>query len=503
MKVSLVLCPFWNVTEPPLSMAILTSHLKGRGNTVYNFNLNLDLYRECRPEYKNAWTGTDVQFWFDESSLKEFIDRHKDAFDACVSKVIGTGSDLICFTVYGMTGPFSVLLSEQIKQRAPEKTVVFGGPECFDRTKALSLLKAGHADYVITGEGDIALPDLAALLESGEKPDSCPGLLFMRDGEPVYTGEPEAVSDLDSLPFPDYSGLIASYDPDTSIPVQSSRGCTNRCVYCNETVLWPGYRYMSGERIFREIEHLHGRLLMNNFVFHDSLINADIRRLSEFCDHMLDYISRGIRGRRPISWGGSAIIRPEFDLQFLKKMRSAGCSFLSYGIESGSQRIVNRMKKNFSIDAAHDVIRDTREAGIRTIANFMFGFPGETEDDFSETIKFLERNRGYLDAVAPMMTFCEVHADTYLGNNLREFDISGEDMHEVFWNTKTGDNDYIKRFDRFESFYNKAGSLGIKVIPDFAESFVSNRIFHMIRYYKHKKDYETALELCRKSISDG
>jgi hypothetical protein len=179
-------------------------------------------------------------------------------------------------------------------------------------------------------------------------------------------------------------------------------------------------------------------------------------------------------------------------------MKKAGCSWLGYGIESGSQRILDLMGKRFSIDKSIEVLKNTREAGIPFQINLMFGFPTETEEDFQQTLKFLARSRPYVDSILASQSFFTLEKGTYVRSHPGEFGITGAD-HHLYWKSNGGSNNYAERFRRYEEFCRLAVSLGIpetsgvlRVKPD--------KWFLLGQYHHFEKDYSAAAECFRKSV---
>jgi hypothetical protein len=247
---------------------------------------------------------------------------------------------------------------------------------------------------------------------------------------------------------------------------------------------------MSGKRIFEEIAYQMKRFPgVNYFYFIGSLLNGNLGELSQFCDLL---ILSGLE----ITWSGQAIIRPEMDKELLEKMRKAGCEWLGYGVESGSQKVIDKMNKRFLITDAEKVLKDTHQAGISTQANFMFGIPTETEDDFRQTLDFLKRNRENIDSVLASQSFCVIDRGTYLYTHAQDFGIKNSDQH-LYW--ETSGNNYAERFSRYEEFCRLALALGLpetsgvlKVKPD--------KWLLLGDYYFFKKDYSGALECFKKSL---
>ena len=116
-----------------------------------------------------------------------------------------------------------------------------------------------------------------------------------------------------------------------------------------------------------------------------------------------------------------ARVRPEMNDKLLGKMRQAGCIGLWFGIESGSQRILRKMKKGYDIETAKNVIRDTAKNGIRVLIFMIVDFPGETQRDFEQSVAFLEQNQEFIDQVS--ISRFGVLPDSEISHNPQEYGI--------------------------------------------------------------------------------
>lgn len=179
------------------------------------------------------------------------------------------------------------------------------------------------------------------------------------------------------------------------IPIVTSRGCVNRCTYCAERVFWKNYRFRSAENVYTEIKHQHDTLGKNSFYIVDSLINGNMKELERLCDLIIK--DNTLR----IYWGGKAAIRPEMTRGILQKLYKAGNRSIVYGIESGSDKVLQDMGKRFDIELTTKVIKETHESGIAVGTFWIIGFPTEKEEDFEETIRFIRTNKAYIDIVTP------------------------------------------------------------------------------------------------------
>jgi len=460
MKIALIQCPVWGTYDPPLALAQLSACLKKEGHEVYVLDLNIQLYLNRKENYKNMWAWEQCGFWYEPAHVSKFFADNQDVINQYVNLILKNNQRLICFSVTTSSRLASLELAKAIKKENKDVTIIFGGTLFFEKHWIESVLNEGVVDIVVHGEGEVTLTELVSLLEEKKPLDSCLGVSF-KNGNRIFNGSPRPfIANLDDLPFMDFSGLpLSNYDDAGHIPFLASRGCIQQCVFCSSRVFWPGYRRMSGQRIFEEIAfHKNRDNELGHIDFLDLMFNGDIKALSSFCDLIINSELKG-----NICWVANVIIRPEMTPELLKKMKGAGCKHLIYGIESGSQKVLNLMKKRYQIEDADAVIRATHEAGIVVTANFMFGFPGEEEGDFIKTLDFIKRNAKYLDRVYPSRTFCALEEFSYLHTHLEEFSIKLNPPNHLYWESADNKNIYPERLRRCEEFCKLALSLGIEV----------------------------------------
>ncbi len=496
MKVALIQCPGWGRDCPPYSIALLSAILRIQGHKAFGFDLNNALYCSGPDKYKKMWDDKDnYSFWNNRALMAEFIRDNEKMIDFQIDKILDTEAKIIGFSVHFTSLLASLEVARRIKKIDPERIVVFGGPDCCRELRGKELIREGAVDIVAVGEGDETLPELAEIVQREGKVEFCRGVLLKKGKKIIDCGDRPPVESLDRLPFPDYSDfrkdiLFGHYRQPERLEILDSRGCITRCHFCSEWQFWKNYRTMSGERIFEEIAYQVKRFPgVNYFYFIGSLLNGNVKELSQFCDLL---ISSGLK----IKWSGQAIIRPEMTRELMEKMAKAGCEWLGYGVESGSQQVVKSMNKHFSIANAEAVLENTRRAGIGTQANFMFGIPTETQEDFRKTLEFLQRNRENIDSVLASQSFCVLDKGTYLYTHAKALGIINP-QHHLYW--ETAGNNYVERFRRYEEFCRLALSLGLpetsgvlRVKPD--------KWLLLGDYFLFKKDYSAARECYKKSI---
>lgn len=456
MKIALIQCPAWGRQNPPLALSMLSAYLRNRGRKVYLFDFNNKLFNQVRVEDRALWQLSNEEFWEDKSKVLKFASDYKELIDNCISEVLQTNANIIGFSVFNSSLELSLLIAKEIKNKAINKIIIFGGPHCFPHIQGLQIIQEDVVDAMVIGEGEVTLDELVLQVESLGRVDFCEGAWLKKDGKVVDCGSRAFISDLNKLPFADFGDFeLDSYGEPNRLPIYLSRGCPNRCVYCSENILWRGYRSRAGKRVFEEIRHqLNRRGQVTHFDFADQLVNGNPYELSQLADLI---IKEGLK----ITWAGQAIIRAYMRPELLNKLKQSGCVCLAYGLESGSQKVLDLMKKGFTIEDAQQVIRDTHNAGIDAVTNFMFGFPGETDEDFKQTQDFIYKNREYISTVNPSRVYTAIGVGSYLYDHADEYNVDFS-MGHLFWRTKSGDNTYDIRKKRYESFCNLVASLDIK-----------------------------------------
>lgn len=244
-------------------------------------------------------------------------------------------------------------------------------------------------DVAVCGEGIVTLPELLQQLPYRNLL-SIKGIAFRNDKDVIVTPSREFSQDLDQWPYPAFDLLnlprYSSYSfynkSVIELPVFLSIGCPFSCKYCfrlsGKTV-----RSRSPERAIEDIEIGIKKFGCRHFMFFDDTFGIDKNRYTSLMELM---ITSGIN--KQISW--SCMSRVDIiDRDLLKLIKEAGCSLIYYGVESGSDKILESLGKDINTEKIINVFRMTRETGIKAGASFMIGVPGETRETLKETEDFI------------------------------------------------------------------------------------------------------------------
>lgn len=284
-----------------------------------------------------------------------------------------------------------VATARKIKRELPGATVVAGGAHISAAPEATFERYNDCIDIGVVGEGDVTVVELLKAHLGGGSLLDVRGLVLWRNGRPLFTAPAELVRDLDSLPMParellpfiprHYHPAANCYLRAPSTSVITSRGCNGKCTFCDRTVSTNVLRGHSAGRLLEVLEILQKDYGIRDVIFYDDNFAALHKRLLELCEAL---IARG----NPLSW--SCVARADIlDPDHLKLMKKAGCWQIAYGIESGSQEILDSLNKRLTLETVRGALDQTKKAGIGTRGYFMIGVPGETVETIGKTMSFM------------------------------------------------------------------------------------------------------------------
>lgn len=488
-------------SEPSLALAQLYAFLRREGLDAEVMDVSVELYRLQRTPGYGLWSEETNAVWAGEELAARILEKHRSLIESrWLERIVSAPAPVAGFSVSACSFPASLILARWLKARRPDVLVVFGG-QIFSTTPQTAETILGHpeVDAVVVGDGEQTLAELAARRGAGRPWRDCPGLRVRdAEGKVVSTGDRPPL-DLDALPFADFSPFapelygtpqLGPHD----LPLMTSRGCVRRCSFCGHWTAWRGFRQMSGERVFAEIEHQR-RVLPSlghpdsEIKFYDLLVNGDMRKLGRLADLL------AARPGANLPWKEcNALIRPDMTEEFCRQLRRAGCRTLIIGLESGSQRVLDLMGKGQTVEQMKAVLKNIHRAGLQTRGNFMFGHPGETEADFQATLNFLQEMHPYIHQVFPSYTLA--HLDGPLLREPRRWGVP-EGQDPLYWESEDGKNTYPARLERFRAFRELAASLGMNLIDGLDMSLQAYLDFSLAGYHEARGEPALALERYR------
>ncbi len=309
-------------------------------------------------------------------------------YDGLKSRIAAFAPDVVGLTAMTMTLIDVLKTARAVKEARPGAVVVLGGPHVHLFPEETINLEDVH--FLVLGEGEEAFKDLLDSIDDRRKLRAVPGLVFRENGRTVNTGARPAIEDLDSLPFParhlvpfkKYSSILARGDCVTT--VFTSRGCPFKCTFCDRPHLGKRFRARSPKNVVDELEQCV-RMGISEFLVYDDTFTVDRARVTEICDEI---IRRGL----DIAFDIRARV-DTVDDAMLARLKAAGCAGIHYGVEAGTEKILEVLNKGIGISAAEEVFRLTRKHGIPVLAYFMIGSPTETREDILETFRVMKALR--------------------------------------------------------------------------------------------------------------
>ncbi|MFH1092577.1 MAG: radical SAM protein, partial [Candidatus Omnitrophota bacterium] len=403
-KTVLINCPPWGVVMPPLGIAYLSSYLRSKGKEIEIFDLNLDLYKKAGAEQRLFWELDTINKMLPVDIAKNLCEHFKKEINIFVDKlepfsIVGFSANNLISTT------FAGLVAVQIKAKYPEKIIVLGGPGCFHSWDRKAVPKDA-VDFFVIGEGEEVFDRFIDYFSNSENifPEKLkiPGLLHNNLAKKQKFYPAAFVKDIDSISFPDFKDFdLSDYNDDKKyrpLPMLMSRGCINRCSYCIDWYMCSNFRVRKPENIIAEIKHHTECYGTTHIEFNDLLCNGNLAHLEKFCDLL-------INTEIDIRWISYAAIRKNMSDSLIQKIKRSGCNSLCYGIESGSDAVLKRMNKHYNNADAAKLIKRTYDAGIEVRMNIIVGFPGESVNDFEQTLEFLRQNRKYITQVTNVSSF--------------------------------------------------------------------------------------------------
>jgi anaerobic magnesium-protoporphyrin IX monomethyl ester cyclase len=293
--------------------------------------------------------------------------------------------DIVGITSTTLTYKSGLKIAKIAKEVHPKCLTVMGGPHVtFWDNEALQ--ECSELDVVVRREGENTLLELVQKVEADEGFQNVLGITYRKDGKTVRNADRPYIENLDELPFPARHlwPMERLREYEDILYLAASRGCVFWCEFCS-TVRIHGrkFRMRSPKNVVDELEFLHKTYGVNKFTFCDDAFTVDQARIEELC--------REIMNRKlQIQWNCGTRV-DMITKELLLKMKEAGCVSVWFGVESGSQQVLDAMHKGISPELTMRVLGWVREVGLKPVPNVILGFPGETKKSAWKTIKFVEK----------------------------------------------------------------------------------------------------------------
>jgi anaerobic magnesium-protoporphyrin IX monomethyl ester cyclase len=340
----------------PLGAAYICSTIKKAGCSVVIYDQNLS---QC--------------------PIKEFVEKYNP--DIC--------------GITAMISQFEQVnaLTKEVKSVKPDISVIVGGglasavPEF--------MLRESQVNICVVGEGEVTTRNLINGLKNGNDLGRIKGICFKYRDQIIKTPPQDTIFDINSDHYPDWgsfdinaysrSGTFGFNPGIKTMDMITSRGCPYGCTYCFHGIFGHKFRARDADLVINEINMLREQYGINGFIFRDDTFVLDRNRVIRLCERLIDM-------NKAIFWACNGRV-DRMDSEMLGLMKRAKCITIGYGIESGSQRMIDLMKRQMDIGQAKQIVWETSRLGIRPKVFLMMGMPGETEESLRDTVTFCKDTR--------------------------------------------------------------------------------------------------------------
>lgn len=372
-KILLINPPFYRLMNShfnglSLGLGYIASVLSKNGHNARIYNADYESsekYADQRgifkgyDQYKKILSDPGHPLWLE---VKENIERYSP--------------DLIGITILTGTYKSAENIGRISKELNNDIPVVVGGTH--PTILPEETIKNEYVDYVIRGEGEYSFLDLV----NGVRVEDIPSLTYINEsGGIVNNPDRPFIEDLDSIPFPGRELYLNDTQYMDYGYILTGRGCPFECKFCASKKVWKGHvRFRSPENVIEEIKHVHGIYSTKFFYFIDDTFTLNKKRIKRICELLIE-------SDLDISWICDTRV-DTLDEGLLQLMKDAGCVRVKIGVESGSERILEMMRKKITKKQVRDSASLIKKTGIELTIYLMIGFPTETKEDMQETLDF-------------------------------------------------------------------------------------------------------------------
>jgi anaerobic magnesium-protoporphyrin IX monomethyl ester cyclase len=339
--------PYKASPEPPLGLAYLAASLL---------------------DYKN-----DLQIEIIDGFLLERSEYQK--------KISNINADIIGVSTT-MAQLSEALMIPSIVKRKKARFII-GGPGV-ENLPSNRFYESGYS-IVCYGEGERTIVELVAAIENGLSLEGVKGISYIDKGREIRTPPRELIKNLDDLPFParellDMKRYLNIWKKKMGFGMTqtiSSRGCPYSCKFCDNKIFGRKIRFMSPSRMIEEMKLIYDIYKADMIYFEEDLFTLKRKRVLEFCSLM----KKELPGKK---WGAHSRV-DTIDLEMMTRMKQAGCTDITFGVESGSQKILDILGKGITVQQIENAFRWANLVGIRAGMFLIIGVPGETQEDIDMT----------------------------------------------------------------------------------------------------------------------
>ena len=308
--------------------------------------------------------------------------------DEYYKKISNIEADIVGVSVTIVELSQALMIPNMVKEK--DAKFIIGGPGVVDLPSS-RFYESGYS-VICYGEGEKTIVELVNAIKNGLPLEDIKGISYLDKGFEIKTPPREPIKNLDEIPFParellDMEKYLSTFKKNLGVrfaSIISSRGCPFSCRFCDKASFGNTIRFMSPSRIIEEMKILYEIYGAEIVFFEEDLFTINRRRVLEFCRLM----EKDLPGKL---WGAQSRV-DTVDKEMLAQMKHAGCTYLIFGVESGSQKILDLLGKGITIEQIENAFKWVNEIGIEAGMFLMIGIPGETQEDIEMTKRILAKS---------------------------------------------------------------------------------------------------------------
>lgn len=447
----IVICamPGIETTIPILAPAVLKSSIERAGFTATCIDLNFEINSKLvgnplRSEITSFFTSQNI----DDNAIG-FIG---DLVEYCSQRILDIKAKIVGLSLLTQDCQFFTFwLCYHLKMIDPTIKILIGGSgiKSFiaqsEINFASALKQQGFIDDYINGDGEVAIVEY---------------LRGNKDYPGINSNTWNQISDLNILPWADFSDYTMDGYPDRAIPICDSRGCVRSCEFCDVIEHWKKYQYRTADNVFAEMEHQITKHGIKHFVFNNSLTNGNMKEFTKLLDMIGEYNDKN---KEPISWEGYFIVRnnkqhPEEMWAKLKKTNAK----LLLGVESVIERVRIQLGKNFSNTDIDWHLEMAKKYNVELMLLLIVAYPTEVKKDFEFTKQWFKDRKNYAGNPVKkvQLSMSAILPGTELKRKQEEYGIVIGEIPTI-WLTEIHDVTPADRIEYFSDLSRLLNSLGM------------------------------------------
>jgi len=364
--------PYVDVNRPMAAPAVLKAALAQHGINSTTLDLNAEVVTKVSGHFHK---DKILKFFYKQKVDDLIVEDVGRIIEYCADRILAYNPSIIALSLFCFDCQvFTAWLCAAIRHRNASARIVVGGPglktNVTDITYRDRLLELGLIDDYIIGDGEQAFVEYVK-------------------GNLTYPGINSEnwipVTDLNSLPAPDYSDYNWFWYKEPTIPIMDSKGCVRDCEFCDVVAFWKKYQSMTADKIFEQMMHQYEKHDILHFDFRSSISNGNLKEFKKLLSLMTEY-NRGKYRSEQISWEGSFIVRPASQHpELIWQQLQATNARIFMGVESVIQHVRNDLGKSFNNDDIDYHLAMGQKYGITQTLLLIVAYPTETLEDYEFT----------------------------------------------------------------------------------------------------------------------